>query len=63
MGGSLCLIALAAYRGQLGKVAQMPRRPLLVAAMGALVLLLSAMILIGGLSLRWILVSAGQVGL
>ncbi len=34
VGGSLCLIALAAYRGQLGKLAYMPRRPLLVAAIG-----------------------------
>jgi DME family drug/metabolite transporter len=34
VGGSLCLIALAAYRGELGKVLHMPRRPLLVAAAG-----------------------------
>jgi DME family drug/metabolite transporter len=34
VGGSLCLIALAAYRGQLGKLLHMPRRPLLVAAIG-----------------------------
>jgi len=34
VGGSLCLIALAAYRGQLGKLTHMPRRPLLIAAIG-----------------------------
>jgi DME family drug/metabolite transporter len=34
VGGSLCLVALAAYRGQLGKLPLMPRRPLLVAAIG-----------------------------
>jgi DME family drug/metabolite transporter len=34
VGGSLCLIALAAYRGQLGKISRMPRRPLLIAAIG-----------------------------
>lgn len=34
VGGSLCLIGLAAYRGQLGNILQMHRRPLLVAAIG-----------------------------
>lgn len=34
VGGSLCLIALAAYRGELDKVLRMPWRPLLVAAAG-----------------------------
>ena len=34
VGGSLFLIGLAAYRGELGKTLRMPRRPLLVAAVG-----------------------------
>jgi len=32
VGGSLCLIALAAYQGELGQAWRMPRRPVLVAA-------------------------------
>lgn len=32
VGGSLCLIALAAYRGELKRALHMPRRPILVAA-------------------------------